>query len=63
MPIVRVDEKGNSLKRLHRKVAVVAAAFVLAGMYKYFTGDVTDGLAIMVAAGALASIWNLADDS
>jgi len=63
MPIVRVDEKGNNLKRFHRKVAVVAAACMLAGMYKYFTGDASDGIAIMVAAGAIASIWNLADDS
>ncbi len=63
MPIVRVDEKGKDLKRYHRKVAAVAAATVVFGLYRYYTGDFSDGVALMLAGTALASIWNLADDS
>ena len=63
MPIVRVNEEGNTLKKWHRKVAMAATGVVLAGLYKAFTGDPVTGLVLMVAGCSLSSIWNLADDS
>ena len=63
MPIVRVNDDGNKLRNWSRKVAMVAAGTVLAGLYKAVSGDPGTGLVIMVAGCSLSSIWNLADDS
>lgn len=71
MPIVKVNddgkevnlgEKSDSLKKWSRRVALVSSAFVLAGIYKFVSGDVGTGLMVAVLGSSLASIWNLADD-
>ena len=63
MPIVRVNDDGETVKnRVARRAAAIAAVTVLVGVAWFVTEPVM-GLFTMILGNSLASIWNLADDS
>ncbi len=63
MPIVRVNDDGKKMTKWSRKVAMVSAGVVIAGLWQFFSEEPAYGLMLMIAGNSLAAIWNLADDS
>jgi|GEM_PF-4131560 hypothetical protein len=68
MPIVRVNDKGKKRVRvLALFIGAVCSGVAIAGVVRYVQGsgcsEQMTSLMLVMVAGAVASIWNLVDDS